>query len=569
MTLVFQTELLNLLNTFKHFAPHDLYNEYFNEFKSITEARADVFPENLLNGISLYLDSTDFQRSHVIRDNADWNKFFTDIMIRFNTIKKLQTDRTALSQKLKDALTQADKFVIFLKKCLQEHRSELFPSLERWSVNALNNLSHLIKDNVLIMGAGPIGLITAYFMKKSMGPFLNITVYDKRPDYNRDYHLLITEDTFDSLPHQIKSAVWGAGGSGCYILPPPIDAKGYCFINPPNNIQVPPHLFLNWYPDELFDTLDHRTGNKKVIKKLMSIPIKVFETKMYELIRSQFPDVNFIKQSYLNIKPSLNDGVNGFNRLEFKDADGNVVAKELFTNDFMHNFYIDATGAQPPEEDDDNYFNRTMESFYKDKRVDKGLTINIKHDPITMGTLKEYMNDKTIDIRIPQDNSRLFTPNKNYPTLLLSIRNLPADQELGQNLLWNQLTDQTRTKINNVYFEYFGKNLNPDLITQINIFEIRLGQADKMYVKSNAGPQDTEFYGVLLGDSACAVHYFSGTGINNGIKMATKLTELMNKMYQSRWSVDLDKLFHAWEVDMKQMCTETLKKSEKYVKLKK
>ena len=341
MTSVIQTdELLSLMNLFRQFAPGDMAQKYMDGFSKI---RPWVFPGNLLLGMSDFLSSSDYTRP-TIRDPECWNRLFTDIKTRFKRVKNQLANRTALSLELKEAIRYADQYCDFLEKSLKEGRTELFHVLERWGVNTLRLLSLMIQDNLFIAGAGPIGLITAYFLKTSI-PSLKIVVYEKRPDYVRDYHVLLTEDSFDSLPHEIQAAVWGTGKYGCYVLPPPIDAKGYCYINPPHNTEVPARFYSGWYPDMFFD-VHPRTG-KRTIKKLMSIPIRVFESKMYELIRRRFPDVTFIRprsgdpSDRIQIRNSNSDDVNGFNRMEFLTQDGQLIAKNVFNNNFMYNYYID------------------------------------------------------------------------------------------------------------------------------------------------------------------------------------------------------------------------------------
>lgn len=563
MTSVLQTdELLSLMNNFSRFAPQNITQSYFDEFSKIQYPW--VFPGKLLGGMSNYFDN---QRP-TVRNPECWNKLFTDIISRFTRLKNELKNRTGLHPELKHALEHAEKYTTFLDESLRSGRIELFPVLERWGVNTLHTLSLMIKDNVLIAGAGPIGLITVYFLKMSI-PSLKIVVTDIRAEYTRDYHVLLSEDSFDSLPYEIQTAIWGAGKYGCYVLPPPIDANGYCFLNPPNQTEIPGHLYAGWYPDNMFD-VNHRTG-KKTLKKLMSIPIRVFEKNMYDLIRRRFPDVSFIKprsdqpeDKIVPHVPATGTSSNGFNRIEFWTNNNKLIAKNVFSNDFMYNFYIDASGASP--DNIDPYFDRTDSTYYTSNKTDLGMTIVISHDPQVTGTIKEYMNDKTVDLRPAQDNSRLFTPNQSYPNLLLSVRNLPSVQKLLQgDISWHNLHIETQEHIKKIYSDYFHKELDPTKITKLNMFIVRLGQAKNMYTESNFGVSDTKFYGFLLGDSACAVHYFSGTGINNGIKMATKLTELLSKAYQSRWKYDLSHMFRQWETDMKTLCTKTLQQSEHMV----
>ena len=92
----------------------------------------------------------------------------------------------------------------------------------------------------------------------------------------------------------------------------------------------------------------------------------------------------------------------------------------------MYNFYVDATGASIDLED--KFFKRNEDDFYGNNAHDWGMTVTIKHDPVVEKTLKSYMNNDTIKFQAPQNNSRFFSSNINYPNALLSVRNLPNNQ---------------------------------------------------------------------------------------------------------------------------------------------
>jgi len=487
-----------------------------------------------------------------VRDPACWHNLFTDLRHRLNLIyDNLHPRANSLSEPLQIALNGIKDYLHTLDTVIKEGRTDLYPILERWGVNCLATLAEIIHDNLLIMGAGPVGLTTAYFLKMTV-PSLKVVLLEKRAEYTRGYSVLLKEEVFETLPPEIQKAVWSSqSGFGCYVLPPPIDAKGYCFINPPHDLLVPHQYYTAWFPDEYFD-VDPLTGHK-TIKRFMTIPVAVFETAMAELLTSRFPDVQIVHTGQnaserYNSDPQLK----GLNRLEIWE-DNQKKAGPMFNNDYMYNYVVDATGASSQRQR-----NVSRES-------DWAMTVLVKHDAHSENTVKIFnAAERNIYLQPPQHRSRFFTPNIKWKQALLSLRELPASQpkKVGQ-LMWENLVPETQTLIKSAYQGYLGRELNPDDVIKISMFNIRLGAAPEVYTKYTI--QDTTINKFTLGDAACAVHFFTGTGINFGIEMASALSEVFAKVYQSRWTMDPTKEFQDWNQKMVAACQKTLEYSRPFV----
>ena len=512
-------ELLTLLNLFKQYSPIGIYQDYYNAFNRINVPW--YFPGKLLFAIS---DTLHNKRVIIkLDDPSSWQDLFDDLCTRFKTVRSHLQDRKDLSSSLKSALEHTTEYCQTVTKAIANERHELFQFLARWGINCLEELNNMINDNLLICGAGPIGLITTYFIQKNI-PNLNTVLVEKRKKYDRNYHLLLTEDTFNTLPLELKQSIWGYSKYGCYVLPPPIDAKGYCFINPPVDVQVPDRFSSMVYSNDYFN-IDSLTG-KRTFKRLMSIPISVLETAMEELIKVKYPQVKIIKPS--------DDTV------EFNCA--NKFANLFNNKDAIYNYIIDATGF------------KANKGEVTEK--EKGMTLIIKSD---LNNIKEFMTDANIDLHPTQHKSRFFSNNEKWHTALLSIRDLHEPDNLDKVTKWDDISRANQQYINDEYKKYTGKDLVPTEIEKINIFDIELKQNNDMYEKNG------EIYKFYIGDSACAVHFFSGTGINNGISMATKFSEMMTKLYQSRWKNAPDDEFQKWNTEMKNQCAQILEKSKNII----
>jgi 2-polyprenyl-6-methoxyphenol hydroxylase-like FAD-dependent oxidoreductase len=557
-------ELFLLLNLFQNYAPANIYQDYFNAFSRISEYPW-YFPGDLLFGIS---DALRVKKVEINIGNPEsWEDLFNDLSSRFKTVKsQLNTRKDSLSQRLQHVLVHIDNYLIHLEHVLSDNRRELFKTMAQWGIKCLEQLSSMIKDNLLIMGGGPVGLMTAYFLQKNIPSFKTV-VLELRPKYTRDYHVLLTEDTFETLPLEIKQGLWGRGRFGCYILPPPIDAKGFCYINPPRDVEVPSHFASTLYPNEFFDI--NPVTSRRTFKKLMSIPIGVFETAMEELLRVKYPEIKIIKpkseseSDMYDIDNTAFPKNFGLNKISIvNNQTRTVLHQNLFTNDAMYNFIVDASGADSSLRQDE----RKKQEFHAvNDGFDLAMSIIIENN---FDHLRLNLTGENVNLNQAQDNSRFFTNNERWKSALLSVREFPDQNNLHNlvqskenvTLKWTDISDDNKKHINKVYKSYTGKDLDSKLVKKINVIRVQLGLEKNMYAK-----EDNGMYRFTVGDAACAVHFFSGTGINNGISMATKLTEMLNKAYQSRWQYDMEDKFSDWNTKMNDMCKKTLEKSERFL----
>lgn len=562
-------ELILLLNLFQNYSPANIYQDYLNAFSRISEYPW-YFPGDLLFGISDALRAKNVEIN--LGNPESWEDLFDDLSSRFKTVKsQLDKRKETLSHRLQHVLVHIDNYLIHLQRVLADDRRELFKTMAQWGISCLEQLSSMVKDNLIIMGGGPVGLMTAYFLQKNIPSFKTV-VLELRPRYTRDYHVLLTEDTFETLPLEIKQGLWGRGRFGCYILPPPIDAKGFCYINPPRDVEVPSHFYSNWYPNEYFD-INPVTG-RRTFKKLMSIPIGVFETAMEELLRIKYPEIKIIKpkseseSDMYDIKKDAFPKNFGLNKIGIINKQTQTILHQnLFTNDAMYNFIVDASGADSSVRQSESERESKKQEFHAvNDGFDLAMSIIIENN---FDHLRLNLTGENVNLNQAQDNSRFFTNNERWKSALLSVREFPDQNSLHDllqskkenvTLNWTDISQDNKDHINKVYKSYTGKDLDPKLVKKINVIQVQLGLEKNMYAKEQNG-----MYKFTVGDAACAVHFFSGTGINNGISMATKLTEMLNKAYQSRWQYDMEDKFNEWNTKMNEMCRKTLEKSSRFM----
>jgi hypothetical protein len=303
----------------------------------------------------------------------------------------------------------------------------------------------------------------------------------------------------------------------------------------------------------------------------MSIPIGVFETAMEELLRVKYPEIKIIKlDEEYDIKNDAFPKNFGLNIISIvNNQTSTVLHQNLFTNDAMYNFIVDATGAdssfrsESKNESERELKKREFHDVSKDS-FDIAMSIIIENN---FDHLRLNLTGNNANLNSQQDTSRFFTNNERWKSALLSVREFPdknnlldLNQKQSKEVVWKDISQDNQEHISKVYKSYTGKDLDSKLVKKINVIRVQLGLEKNMYTK-----EDNGMYKFTVGDAACAVHFFSGTGINNGISMATKLTEMLNKAYQSRWQYNMEDKFVEWNKKMNEMCEKTLEKSLRFL----
>ena len=88
--------------------------------------------------------------------------------------------------------------------------------------------SNTIDVDTLIIGAGPVGLMMAIKLRNSGH---TVALIEKRFGFTRKQIIIIDEVFYKALPKNVEKALFGSDTHGCYVLPPPQDWDGICYLN--------------------------------------------------------------------------------------------------------------------------------------------------------------------------------------------------------------------------------------------------------------------------------------------------------------------------------------------------
>jgi 2-polyprenyl-6-methoxyphenol hydroxylase-like FAD-dependent oxidoreductase len=476
---------------------------------------------------------------------------------------------------------------------------------------------------ILIVGAGPVGLLTAYkFLKYGC----KVKLLEIRSEYTREEIFMFQNtnlyETLDYLPEDLFNEM---KKRGCFILPPPLDSEGFCFAS----------LKKKLYFSDKVKRVEKIANNLPA--QLFSIKIKIFEQIFYEYLQENFArNIQIFRPEKGNAKVHINENnwsveyISGTLRKNITADDYDVIigadgarskvrdkilndAKNPEGNEGMLKYFVvknkfETDKSQPKEinlqsdevkliqvkvDDKSNIpnlgfaliayintenlnlvkkrdeldltrFGHTSLNLRSIKKIDQSLIDfqNINNTSSTIDSIQNtnlarwnlfnfiprnthYVTKKHPFSTQPQHRYRFFSSPENVWYMGVSLYYKEFDtilairkQELGGiDVSFRNLRDLSYQFINKISqlkltlasaFKYYDLDKNEDVEnilknTTISIFPINLYRAS-YFTSSKIINGQLKICGIV-GDAAVGVHYFSGTGVNVGFKMASKMTD--------------------------------------------
>jgi len=326
---------------------------------------------------------------------------------------------------------------------------------------------------ILIVGGGPVGLMTAILAKKELK--CDVTVVESRPSYDRKQIVLLNAETYKGLPREVKSKIQKFG---CFVLPPAKDKLSRCY---------------------------------KSYLPLSSISLKRLENALLHYAKKKKIKIIRPKRGKLNIK--------------FQRGKCFIKGKE-----FVCDIIIGADGK----------FSQVRSKLLKSKVTNKfnrkkmyGVAINAKTTPNKLGGVYGRASKKRrgrIKRRRAQHRNRFFRSKtgRYYIGLVVNKKQYGSIKRSTGKKLPRFLKEKIDALCNQVDAKCQLKD-----IEEVFTFPIKIMASTKFSKLSNIPVY-------LVGDAALTSHFFTGAGVNVGIKCANILVSLLKK-YKGRIPINVYK----------------------------
>jgi 2-polyprenyl-6-methoxyphenol hydroxylase-like FAD-dependent oxidoreductase len=410
---------------------------------------------------------------------------------------------------------------ILLKNNVPEYK----PSDNKIPINTINliitgdpqnHFDLLVPKNIIIIGAGPVGLFCAVQLIESKLNY-NINIYESRIEssYNdREQMLFIREIMFEKLPKAIRDKLLEKDakinsadvGDGCKILMPPIFNENLCFTKDIN--------------------INNALGGDSSLQENKG-------KYGYSIMTSRLQTV---LKDYID-NPSNTDGKNikiNFNSKIVKIENKQIYIKKniletniLETNIEDFDILIVSSGNKL-----DNDLGITMETNDEIKQKEfYGAIINIDVEDIQ--SITDKLNRKLIDdnSKVPtiqtnlnqfQHKIRFFRQQKNKIYIGINISKTDYDSwsGIGNERINSTTNSDVFDMIKNIIGIYINNTVNDNEITikKFTVIPITVEKISQSYHK-----YDDDKIVFFAGDSAIKGHFFTAFGMNFGIESIVKI----------------------------------------------
>jgi 2-polyprenyl-6-methoxyphenol hydroxylase-like FAD-dependent oxidoreductase len=335
-----------------------------------------------------------------------------------------------------------------------------------------------------IIGGGPVGTSTAILLKQTCGE-IDVHVFEQRAKFTRNQILLIDKDTWKLFPESLRNVL---EKNGCYVRPPPVDSTGRCYRRQSQDQQLLFSIRISVMEQMLWDFAKklgvhmHRpTSDKDKHEMSVSDP----RLKEFDILIGAGGKTDILRQ-YLNIplhERQVSTAViltwNPAKNISFQQSrSGGSGSGRKKRRSFQHRYRM---------------FRSQNTNYYA-----------------------------TIQL----------TPNETKQLKKMQGRKAPLDK-------FSDIVDpEILTAFDNI-FRYY--DLRPGEFPKdgkISLVPITLYYAPDSVGVARLPTSKSETLIFLVGDAVNGVHFFSGTGVNTGIKMASVVANAICKIQLGIWTIN-------------------------------
>lgn len=334
------------------------------------------------------------------------------------------------------------------------------------------------KTKILVLGSGPVGLLTALLFAKDKNT--QVDIWEKREldkAFTRINVLLVTPATLKTIKSVSERLFEEFTQKSCKVMPPPLVTRPACFKYRVNRF------------------------------KAFSMPIgEIQKLLFYEVILC--PNIRMSCG-----KPATIENV----RAKCSPITERAVQSEIGRN--YYNLIVGAEGA--------NSVARTLIGGEQQKLpvVNHGLVLNVPK----IGANRQRLTYQAFMSPRAEHRWRVFRSNKGEESAFYVALNLSKKEAKSvkcarpctfRDLKPPSLRGTIRSAIHLNYIPVGERALQESKVT---LFPIEIWKSSKFASRFGNTPL------AIVGDAAEGVHFFSGTGLNKGVEMAAKLAGLWKR----------------------------------------
>ncbi len=364
---------------------------------------------------------------------------------------------------------------------------------------------HDIFADVIIIGAGPIGLMTGIMLKKKI-PSLKIHIVEMRAKFIRKQILIVDDNFYNIIPLPAKRMIWGQNKKGCFIFEPRKDRFMRCY------------------------------RSKAKVLSYASVSIDILQTALY----------NYAKKTGITIhRPSRNK----MEYIRFNPQKNMVYFKkpsEKNSTTIKYKYLIGADGKNSEVRE------KVLRTPYVNQRKNYDAQTGVFL--LKIKNIRTYKKPSKIHhARIPQDRVRFFVTQQNDGYIGIGLSNKEFDTIVNKNIRSKSDLPLRLRRVIDQYLTLYGYDPKDVIITGGSVFEIDLYKAKNVAKKIGNG------YHFIVGDAAFNIHFFSGSGLNLGISTAQSLVKNLIDFIDHR--INYSRFKSNYSKDVVQYAREALKRS--------
>lgn len=354
---------------------------------------------------------------------------------------------------------------------------------------------------IVIIGAGPVGMVFAYQLASRTHTPISITILEKRPEYTRQQYLAVGEDIAELLPPETQEKLFGSEGIGCRINTPAAWTRAQCYVPPSLPIES---VGLN--------------------PALRATPFSIQISKLEEVLAAD------IETNYATVIKPVD--------VQFEGDAVRTVQGGYYPFDIL----VGADGSRSKVRED--ILKCQTRTIYKRFRYVLIIMFTAEPGTYDASIVTTPRKDLYKQGRVAQPYRRIFRSQDGSQLYIgLSIPRETAERVQQGSDAPQYVKQQLHEICQSVYTHCFDKDIPDQYDTVLLKIQPQLSAnaAGQLCVHGKTSTDKPVF---IIGDAVKTVDIFTGSGVNNGIAGGTSLAKDIAQMLDNQKPLEQVKTNH-------------------------